>query len=62
MVNNPIVPLDNFNIFQEVEKTKEKTNKGLNTTVRRVEQGKETFANYSFSDAVQELDELFKSS
>ena len=62
MVNNPIIPLDNFNILQEVEKTKERTNKGKDTTVRRVEQGKETFINYTFSDAVQELDELFKSS
>lgn len=62
MVNNPIIPSDNFNILQEVKKTKKKTNKGLNTTVRRVEQGKETFMNYTFSDAVQELEELFKSS
>ena len=58
MVNNPIIPLDNFNIIQEVENT---TKKG-NSTVHRLEQGKETFKNYSFSDAVQELDDLFKSS
>ncbi len=58
MVNNPIIPLDNFNIIQEVENTTKK----VNSTVHRVEQGKEAFKNYSFSEAVQELDELFKSS
>ena len=58
MVNNPIIPLDNFNILQEVKQV----NKGSDNTVKRTEQNKETFMNYSFSDAVQELDDLFESS
>ena len=56
MVNNPIIPLDNFNIFQEVKKS----NNGVEKKVHRLEQGKDTFVNYSFTDAVKELDELLK--
>jgi len=56
MVNNPIIPLDNFNIFQEVKKS----NKGIEKKVHRLEQGKDTFINYSFTEAVKELDELLK--
>jgi len=56
MVNNPIIPLDNFNIFQEVKKT----NKGIQEKVSCLEQGKDTFENYSFTEAVKELDELIK--
>lgn len=56
MVNNPIIPLDNFNIFQEVKKT----NKGIKEKVHCLEQGKDTFEKYSFTEAVKELDELIK--
>jgi hypothetical protein len=55
MTNNPIIPLDNFNIFQEV---KEVTKNNI-VLVNRLEQGKETFMKYSFSDAVKELNDLF---
>ncbi|MHA1968830.1 MAG: hypothetical protein ACW964_13630 [Candidatus Hodarchaeales archaeon] len=57
MVNNPINPLDNFNIFQEVKQT----DKTPNTTVHSFEQKMETFKSISFSDAVKELDDLFQS-
>ncbi len=56
MENKPIIPLDNFNIFQEVKKS----NKGIEEKVHRLEQGKDTFVNYSFTEAVKELDELLK--
>ncbi|MFX0085146.1 MAG: hypothetical protein ACFFAU_05700 [Candidatus Hodarchaeota archaeon] len=55
MSNNPIIPLDNFNIFQEVKEVTEISK----IVVNRLEQGKETFMQYSFSDAVKELNNLF---
>ncbi len=55
MSNNPTIPLDNFNIFQEV---KEATGNS-EIVVNRLEQGKETFIQYSFNDAVKELSDLF---
>ena len=54
MVNNPIIPLDNFNIFQEVKKV----SNDPKAVLTRIEQEKETFIKYSFIDAVKELNDL----
>ncbi|MHA2173434.1 MAG: hypothetical protein ACXABI_01270 [Candidatus Hodarchaeales archaeon] len=58
MENDPIHPYDNKNLFDELKK-------GLNDTqkiiINQVIQGKTDFLNYTFKDAITELNDLFDS-
>jgi hypothetical protein len=56
MSHHPILPVDSQSILNEIKKEVPSTEK---TGVCRVEQGKEFFQNYTFQDAILELDELF---
>ncbi|MFX0171945.1 MAG: hypothetical protein ACFE9L_08495 [Candidatus Hodarchaeota archaeon] len=54
--HHPIMPIDSQSILNEIKKEILNTEKA---GVCRVEQGKEFFQNYTFQDAILELDELF---
>ncbi|MFX0052188.1 MAG: hypothetical protein ACFFAJ_10330 [Candidatus Hodarchaeota archaeon] len=56
MSHNPILPIDSQSILNEI---KQEISPKEKTEVCRVEQGKEFFQNYTFQDAIMELDELF---
>lgn len=57
MSHHPTPPLDTQTIIHEIQKVTQEPEK---TKVRRVEQGKEFFQQYSFQKAILELDELFE--
>jgi hypothetical protein len=58
MVHQRLSPLDSQNIIQEIQKVATHTEK---IVVHRLEQGEDFFKDYSFKEAILELDELFDS-
>ncbi|MHA1214173.1 MAG: hypothetical protein ACTSR2_12235 [Candidatus Hodarchaeales archaeon] len=58
MTKNPTLQTDNFNILSELERAKNISQK---IVIKKFEQGPEVFKNYSFNDALVELDKLFDS-
>lgn len=58
MQTNPIDPIDGTRLLDELTKNLTDQQKG---TITRIIQGQNTLANFSFKDAVTELDELFDS-
>lgn len=55
---NPIRPYDSNSLFDELKKELNDTQKLI---INQIIQGKSDFLNYTFKDAVTELDDLFDS-
>lgn len=55
---NPIRPYDSKNLFDELKKELNETQKLI---INQIIQGRTDFLNYTFKDAVTELDDLFDS-
>ncbi len=58
MQANPIDPIDGTRLLYELTKDLTDHQKGM---ITRIIQGQKLLANYSFKDAVTELDDLFDS-
>ncbi|MHA1236100.1 MAG: hypothetical protein ACTSQ9_00390 [Candidatus Hodarchaeales archaeon] len=58
MQTNPIEPIDGARLLDELTKNMTDQQKG---SITQIIQGRSTFANYSFKNAVTELDDLFDS-
>ncbi|MHA1972521.1 MAG: hypothetical protein ACTSW1_06000 [Candidatus Hodarchaeales archaeon] len=56
MSKNPTIQIDNFNVLNELERAKNVSQK---IVIQKFEQGAEVFQNYSFNDAIVELEKLF---
>ncbi|MCK4847974.1 MAG: hypothetical protein KAT16_03005 [Candidatus Heimdallarchaeota archaeon] len=58
MQNNPIDPIDGTRLLDELTKDMTNQQKGM---ITQIIQGQNILSNFSFKDAVTELDDLFDS-
>ncbi|NHJ01834.1 MAG: hypothetical protein EAX86_06795 [Candidatus Heimdallarchaeota archaeon] len=58
MQTNPLTPIDGNHLLAELTKDMTEQQKDMITTIL---QGRSVFENYTFKDAITELDDLFKS-
>ena len=58
MQTSPIDPIDGTRLLNELTKSMTDQQKGM---ITQIIQGQNIFSNYSFKDAVTELDDLFDS-